>query len=237
MSAHDRIDLDAIKQAFFKGVPSNFVENAYFWMIVDQKNNLISCSSSESLNSIQTSIKLHDTSKIFSTELIKIKTYSVVIPVNIYEFYFSVNNDNFIVKMYIENTSLNIKFKLFYFNYFDRVDKIGNILCFTNIVRQLKIINPLELLSAKEWLITWLLINRYKNNDIATITNNKTNTINKAVDRISGPKKLAIFDRYMLSDVALYLNWDRFIPIFLISSLLKTNKLNLSTSDTTHSKV
>lgn len=226
MPAYDPIDLMSRKQVFFRENQPDFFDNVYFWMIIDQKNDIISCSSVEFLDSILSSIKLDDNfcnSDFSSTELVKINFYSVVIPVDVYSFRVPVNGNEFILKVYIKNISLKISFRFFCMDFFNRIDKKGNLLNFSDAVDKLKSINPLDVLTPKEWVITWLLINRHTNAEIAKVTNNKVNTVNKSVDRILGPKKLAIFDRYMLSDIGYYLDWDRFIPAFIISDISKSN--------------
>lgn len=221
MSIHDPIDLDAIKQAVFRENLHSFLNNVYFWMIIDQNADVLSCSSIEKLNSICSSIKLstHDSHDLYSIELIKLNMHSVAIPVNVYSFNLLIDNQKIILKIYTKHILFKVDFNLFCFSSFDRIDKYGVKLSFLKTLKRLTLINPLEKLTTKEWLISWLLINRYTNPEIAKITNNKINTINKAVDRILGPKKLAVFDRHLLSDIGRYLNWDCYIPMFLINTV------------------
>lgn len=124
ISACDPIDLLSRKQAFFRENQPDFFDNVYFWMTIDQKNDIISCSSVEFLDSILYSIKLDDNFCNFdfsSTELVKINFYSIVIPMDVYGFRVPVNGNEFILKVYIKNISLEINFRFFCMDFFNRM--------------------------------------------------------------------------------------------------------------------
>ncbi|MER5023070.1 hypothetical protein KDV81_22290, partial [Providencia stuartii] len=56
------------------------------------------------------------------------------------------------------------------------------------------------------------------NPEISNVMDKSINTIKSTVSRILGIYKLELYDRNLLSDVGLYLNWDCYVPLSLIKN-------------------
>ncbi|HHR5913988.1 TPA: hypothetical protein ACS7WR_003653 [Providencia alcalifaciens] len=221
MSTHDPIDLDAIKQAVFRENLPDFLNYAYFWMITDQDNHVLSCSSPENVKSILNSQKIPQTTngfKLSSIELIVPPKSHVVIALEVSSFKMIINSQIVFLRMYSLMKNTNIKFKIFYSTLFTRKDKFDNKLDFLDSVNRLQHTTPWITFTEHEWTVAWLIIHRSTNKEIAKITNKNIYTINDTVSRILGMYKLDLYDRYLLSDVGLYLHWDCYVPLSLLKN-------------------
>lgn len=221
MSTHDPIDLDAIKQAVFRENLPDFLNHVYFWMITDQYNQILSCSSPENVNSILNSKKLSQNDNDFSfssIELVTHEQYPIAMVLEVISFKMTINEMLVCLKVFNTIKNTNVKFELFNSKIFNRIDKNYNELSFFDSINRLQKLNPLEVLTAKEWTVAWLIIHGLTNKEIAKIKNKSVNTINKTVSRLLGIYKLDLFDRHLLSDVGFYLNWDCYVPLSLIES-------------------
>ncbi|QXX85142.1 hypothetical protein J6836_22570 (plasmid) [Providencia sp. R33] len=219
MSIHDPIDLDAIKQAVFRENLPNFLNHAYFWMITDQDNHVLSCSSHENVNSILNSIKIPPKSDKFifpSIELVPLPHSNIAISLEVNCFKMIINSQIVFLRMYNFIRNTNIKFRIFYSDLFTRKDKFDNKLYFSDSINRLQHTTPWITFTEHEWTVGWLIIHRLTNKEIAKITNKNIYTINDTVSRILGMYKLDLYDRYLLSDVGLYLYWDCYVPLSLL---------------------
>ncbi|WP_272682042.1 response regulator transcription factor [Providencia sp. PROV129] len=219
MPTHDPIDLDAIKQAVFRENLPDFLNNVYFWMILDHDSQVLSCSAPEKVHSILNSLKVIKKDKCFSIssiELVKHQLYPIAIAMEVTEFKFS-NNKN-IVKLKIYNVmeNTNIKFRVFNSELSIRKDSFYNELDLASSINRLKDINPLEILTSTEWTVAWLVIHGLTNPEVAKIMERSHDTIKAHVSRILGASRLSIFNRYLLSDIAFQLNWDCFVPLSIL---------------------
>ncbi|MEX9748514.1 LuxR C-terminal-related transcriptional regulator [Providencia rettgeri] len=219
MSTYDPIDLDAIKQAVFRENLPDFLNSVYFWMILDQDSQVLSCSSPEKLHSILNSLKISQKDKHFnisSIELIKHQIYPIAIAMEVIELVFSHEGNvvNLKIYDYMENT--NIKFRVFNSELSIRKDSFYNQLDSLSSIKRLKEINPLELLTSTEWTVAWLVIHGLTNPEVAKIMERSNDTIKEHVSRILGASRLSVFNRYLLSDIAFQLNWDCFVPLSLL---------------------
>ncbi|ENN8378686.1 hypothetical protein ACAX46_004152 [Providencia rettgeri] len=221
MSIHDPIDLDAIKQAVFRENLPDFFNNAYFWMITDQNDHVLSSSSHENVKSILNSIKIPPKSDKFnfsSIELVPLTHLNIAISLEVNCFKMMVNNQVVVFRMYNLMRNTNIKFRVFYSDLFTRKDKFNNKLYFLDSVNRLQYTTPWVTFTEHEWTVAWLIIHRLTNKEIAQITSKNIYTINDTVSRILGMYKLDLYDRYLLSDVGLYLYWDCYVPLSLLKS-------------------
>lgn len=227
MSAEHAIDLDAIKQAIFKNKLPDFLKHTYFWMITDQKSNVLSCSSCKDVHHFLNPMKLstENNNRLFSVELVVEPSRSVAVALESITFTFPIKNNLFSLKLFFLLKNTNIKFRLFNSVFFNRRDRFYNYLDFINAVKKLKNTNPLTLLTDNEWVIAWLVIHGLTNTDIANITDRSIYTIKDRVSRILGINKLELFNRYLLSDVGFYLNWDCYVPLSLIKNTVHKNTL------------
>ncbi|HGN0870209.1 regulatory LuxR family protein [Providencia alcalifaciens] len=219
MSTYDPIDLDAIKQAVFRENQPDFLNNVYFWIILDQDSHVLSCSSHEELPSILNSLKIPKKDKRFnisSIELVKHQSYPVVIAMEVIDLIFSHENNILKLKIYNYMQSSNINYRIFNSKLTIRKDGFYNKLNLSISMERLKNINPLELLTSTEWTVAWLVIHGLTNPEIALIMERSLETIKEHVSRILGASRLNVFNRYLLSDVAFQLNWDCFIPLFIL---------------------
>ncbi|MEQ5075631.1 LuxR C-terminal-related transcriptional regulator [Providencia alcalifaciens] len=219
MSTHDPIDLDAIKQAVFREYLPDFLNSVYFWMILDQSSQVLSCSSPEKLLSILNSLKIPKKEKRFnisSIELVKHQLYLIAIVMDVIDLVFSHEGNivNLKIYDYMENT--NIKFRFLNSEFFIRKDSFYNQQDFLSSIKRLKEINPLELLTSTEWTVAWLVIHGLTNPEVAKIMKRSNGTINEHVSRILGASRLRVFNRYLLSDIAFQLNWDCFVPLSIL---------------------
>ncbi|CAG9436684.1 helix-turn-helix domain-containing protein [Providencia alcalifaciens] len=220
MSTHDLIDLDAIAQVIFNEKTPKFLNSAYFWMITDQDNQVLSCSSHENVKRILNSIKIPPKSDeiIFSTiELVPFPHSHIAIALEVNCFKMTINNQIIYLKIYNTIKNTNIKFKVFKSNLSTRKDGFYNILDFTSAIERLRTINPLELLTSNEWVVAWLIIHGLTNSEISCIMNISVNTVKNYVTNVL-VNKLKLFNRYLLSDVGFTLNWDCFVPLSLINT-------------------
>ncbi|BBG61857.1 helix-turn-helix transcriptional regulator [Providencia rustigianii] len=221
MSTFDPIDLDVVKQVIFKENQPNILNNVYFWMITDQKFNILSCSSQKRLPCILNSIKIPNKEKggITSIELIIDEDKSIAIALNVLHLKLTVKNEIVYFKLYDFMKTNNIKFNLFEFSFFNKRDGNNIELSFCNAIERLKKVNPINKLTKNEWAVAWLVIHGVTSKEISKITGKSINTINKTITRILGVYKLELFDRDLLSDVGFYLRWDCYIPLLLIRNL------------------
>ncbi|MEY0039446.1 hypothetical protein AB7W68_19380 [Providencia rettgeri] len=221
MSIHDPIDLDAIKQAVFRENLPNFLNYAYFWMIIDQDNHVLSCSSPENVNSILNSQKIQQTTNSFaisSIELIIQPNSHIAIALEVNSFKMKINNQIVCIKIYNLIRNTNIKFRVFNSYFFIRNDRFDNKLDFIASIERLKYAKPWETFTDHEWTVAWLIIHKLTNPEIAEATNKNFYTIKDTVERILGMHKLDLYDRNLLSDVGLYLHWDCYVPLSLINN-------------------
>ncbi|UEK61593.1 MULTISPECIES: response regulator transcription factor [Providencia] len=219
MSTHDPIDLDAIKQAVFRENLPDFLNNVYFWMILDHDSQVLSCSSPEKIHSILNSLKVTNKEKNFSIssiELVKHQLYPIAIAMEVTEFIFSSNNEIVRLKIYNVMENTNIKFRVFNSELSIRRDSFYNQLDLDSSIKRLKDINPLELLTSTEWIVAWLVIHGLTNPEVAKIMERSHDTIKAHVSRILGASRLSVFNRYLLSDIAFRLNWDCFVPLSIV---------------------
>ncbi|USR67181.1 LuxR C-terminal-related transcriptional regulator (plasmid) [Providencia stuartii] len=219
MPTHDPIDLDAIKQAVFRENLPDFLNNVYFWMILDHDSQVLSCSSPEKIHSILNSLKVIKKEKNFSIssiELVKHQLYPIAIAMEVTEFIFSNNNENVRLKIYNVMENTNIKFRVFNSELSLRRDSFYNQLDLDSSIKRLKNINPLELLTSTEWTVAWLVIHGLTNPEVAKIMERSHDTIKAHVSRILGASRLSVFNRYLLSDIAFQLNWDCFVPLSIL---------------------
>lgn len=219
MPTHDPIDLDAIKQAVFRENLPDFLNNVYFWMILDHDSQVLSCSSPEKIHSILNSLKVIKKEKNFSIssiELVKHQLYPIAIAMEVTEFIFSNNNENVRLKIYNVMENTNIKFRVFNSELSIRRDSFYNQLDLDSSIKRLKDINPLELLTSTEWTVAWLVIHGLTNPEVAKIMERSHDTIKAHVSRILGASRLSVFNRYLLSDIAFQLNWDCFVPLSIL---------------------
>ncbi|MEQ5091602.1 hypothetical protein ABN224_16515 [Providencia rettgeri] len=221
MSTHDPIDLDAIKQAVFRENLPDFLNHVYFWMITDQDNHVLSCSSHENVKLILNSIKILSKNDKFifsSIELVPLPHSHIAIALEVNCFKMMINNQVVFLRVFNLMKNTNIKFRVFYSDTFTRKDKFDNKLDFLDSVNRLKNKNPWIKFTEHEWTVAWLIIHRLTNKEIAKITNKNIYTINDTVSRVLGMYKLDLYDRYLLSDVGLYLYWDCYVPRSLLKS-------------------
>ncbi|MGF7420260.1 hypothetical protein [Providencia rettgeri] len=221
MSIHDPIDLDAIKQAVFRENLPDFLNCAYFWMIIDQNNHVLSCSSPDNVKSILNSQKIQQTTNSFtisSIELIIQPNSHIGIALEVNSFKMKVHNQIVCIKIYNLMKNTNIKFRIFHADFFIRDDRFDNKLDFINSINRLKYKKPWESLTDHEWAVAWLVIHRLTNPEISNAMDKSINTIKSTVSRILGIYKLELYDRNLLSDVGLYLNWDCYVPLSLIKN-------------------
>ncbi|HHE6471512.1 TPA: response regulator transcription factor [Providencia rettgeri] len=219
MSIHDPIDLDAIKQAVFRENLPDFLNNVYFWMILDQNSQVLSCSSPEKLHSILNSLKISKKEKIFNTssiELVKHQLYPIAIAMEVIDLAFSHDGNIVNLKIYDYMVNTNIKFRVFNSELSIRRDSFYNQLDLDSSIKRLKDINPLELLTSTEWTVAWLVIHGLTNPEVAKIMERSHDTIKAHVSRILGASRLSVFNRYLLSDIAFQLNWDCFVPLSIL---------------------
>ncbi|MEX0425972.1 hypothetical protein KDV38_20010, partial [Providencia rettgeri] len=116
MSTHDPIDLDAIKQAVFRENLPNFLNHAYFWMITDQENHVLSCSSPENVKSILNSIKIAKTKNeldFLPIELVTHHIYPIALALEVISFKMTINNQLVLLRIYDLIKNSNVKFKIF----------------------------------------------------------------------------------------------------------------------------
>ncbi|HHR6458234.1 TPA: helix-turn-helix transcriptional regulator [Providencia alcalifaciens] len=221
MPTFDPIDLDVIKQVLFQENLSNILNNVYFWMITDQKSNVLSCSSQQKLPCILNSIKIPHKEKehLTSIELIIDEVKSIAIALDVLHLKLTIENEIIYFKLYDLMKGSNIKFNLFEFIIFNQKDRNEIELSFFNAIERLKKINPINKLTKNEWTVAWLVIHGITSKEISKITGKSINTINKTITRILGVYKLELFDRDLLSDVGFYLRWDCYIPLFLIKNI------------------
>ncbi|MEQ5731201.1 helix-turn-helix transcriptional regulator [Providencia alcalifaciens] len=221
MSIHDPIDLDAIKQAVFRKNLPDFLKHVYFWMITDLNNHVLSCSSPENVNSILNSQKIQQATNGFTLSSIElvIPTHGhIAIALEVISYQMLINNQLVILKIYNMMKNKNIKFRIFHANFFIRDDRFNNKLDFLNSIERLKYKKPWESLTDHEWAVAWLVIHRLTNPEISNAMDKSINTIKSTVSRILGIYKLELYDRNLLSDVGLYLNWDCYVPLSLIKN-------------------
>ncbi|MEX9225525.1 hypothetical protein AB7W40_20260 [Providencia rettgeri] len=219
MSIHDPIDLDAIKQAVFSENLPNFLNYAYFWMITDLSNHVLSCSSPEKLTSILNSQKIQQTKNNFtmsSMELFIPTNSHIAIALEVNSFKMEINNQIVFISLYNLMKNTNIKFRVFNSNFFIRNDRFDNKLDFISSVERLKYASPWENFTNHEWTVAWLIIHKLTNSEIAEATNKNFYTVKDTVERILGMNKLDLYDRNLLSDVGLYLHWDCYVPLSLM---------------------
>ncbi|EAB6419126.1 hypothetical protein D6S13_24335 [Salmonella enterica subsp. enterica] len=220
MSTFDPIDLAAIKQVVFLEKLPNIFNQVYFWMITDQYNRVLSCSSPEKVKSILNSIKISrekDEIGLLPVELVIHHTHSVAIALEVISFKIMLNNQVVYFKIYdlIKNT--NVKFKVFKSSLSIRKDGFYNPLDLHSAVEKLKFVNPLELLTSNEWVVSWLIIHGLTNPEISHVMNISVHTVKQYVTNVLS-HKLKLFNRYLLSDVGFSLNWDCFVPLPLINA-------------------
>lgn len=219
MSTHDPIDLDAIKQAVFREYLPDFLNSVYFWLILDQSGQVLSCSSPEKLHSILNSLKIPKKEKRFnisSIELVKHQLYPIAIAMDVIDLVFSHEGNIINLKIYDYMENTNIKFRVFNSEFFIRKDSFYNQLDFLSSIKRLKEINPLGLLTSTEWTVAWLVIHGLTNPEVAKIMKRSNETIKEHVSRILGASRLRVFNRYLLSDIAFQLNWDCFVPLSIL---------------------
>ncbi|OHT23068.1 hypothetical protein A3Q29_21430 [Providencia stuartii] len=219
MSTCDPIDLDAIKQAVFRENLPEFLEKFYFWMITDQNNHVLSCSSPDNVNSILNSqkiLKVKDELSFLSIELVTHHIHPIAIALEVISFKMTINDQLVYFKIYdlIKNT--NIKFKVFKSNLSIRRDGFYNPLDFNSAIERLRNVNPLDLLTNNEWIVSWLIIHGLTNPEISAVMNISINTVKNYVTNVL-VHKLKLFSRYLLSDIGFALNWDCFVPLSLIN--------------------
>lgn len=220
MSIHDPIDLDAIKQAVFRENLPNFLNHAYFWMITDQDNHVLSCSSPENVKSILNSIKIAKTKNelnFLPIELVTHHIYPIALALEVISFKMTINNQLVLFRIYDLIKNSNVKFKIFKSSLSIRKDGFFNSLDFSSAIERLKHINPLELLTSNEWVVSWLIIHGLTNPEISSIMNISINTVKDHVTNVL-IHKLKLFSRYLLSDIGFALNWDSFVPLPLINT-------------------
>lgn len=219
MSIHDPIDLDAIKQAVFRKNLPDFFNHVYFWLITDLDNHVLSCSSSENVNSILNSKKIQQKTSYFTFSSIELVTPThghIAIALEVISYQMMINNQLIIMKIYNIMKNTNIKFRVFNPDFFGRDDRFNNKLDFFNSIGRLKYTKPWESFTDHEWTVAWLVIHRLTNPEISNAIDKSINTIKSTVSRILGIYKLDLYDRNLLSDVGLYLNWDCYVPLSLV---------------------
>ncbi|HHR5944732.1 TPA: response regulator transcription factor [Providencia alcalifaciens] len=224
MPVQDPIDLDAIKQVVFRENLPDFLNNVYFWMILDQDRQVLSCSSPEKLHSILNSQKISKKAKKFnisSLELVKHQLHPIAIAMEVIDLVFSHEGNVFNLKIYDYMENTNIKFRVFNSELSIRKDSFYNQLDLLSSIKRLKEINPLELLTSTEWTVAWLVIHGLTNPEVAKIMERSNDTIKEHVSRILGASRLGIFNRYLLSDIAFQLNWDCFVPLSILEKYHK----------------
>ncbi|HHR6174496.1 TPA: hypothetical protein ACS781_003893 [Providencia alcalifaciens] len=220
MPTFDPIDLDAIKQAVFRENLPKIFNYVYFWMITDQDGRVLSCSSPENVKSILNSQKIHQATNGFTTssiELIVLPNSHIAIALEVNSFKMEVNNQIVFIKLYDLMKNTNIKFRVFHSDFFIRDDRFGNKLDFFDSIDRLRYAKPWESFTDHEWTVTWLIIHKLTNPEIAEVTNKNFYTIKDTVERVLGMNKLDLYDRNLLSDVGLYLHWDCYIPLSLVN--------------------
>lgn len=218
MSTYDPIDLDAIKQAFFRENLPDFFNYSYFWVITDQNGNVLSSSSNKRTELTSKTININQKFNNLtnsSIELVIDPIFPIAVALEVVNFKVTINSQSVNIKVFNKIKNTNIKFRVFGSDFFIREDRFDNNLNFSESVSTLEFYRPWEKLTEHEWTVAWLIIHRLTNPEIAGVTNKSVYTIKDTVERILGTK-LKLFDRYLLSDVGLYLNWDCYIPLSLI---------------------
>ena len=101
-------------------------------------------------------------------------------------------------------------------NNFYYKDNLGNELTIEYAIELLRDVNPFDKISQKDWLIAWLVIHDFTTERISIYLKQKPNSINIAIKRLLGVKKLELFDRDFFKKVARLLGWYNYVPASLI---------------------
>ena len=219
MSVEHAIDLSAESQGVFNTSIKDILKNATYWAVCDQLNqNLLSNVDFDLKTFLYHSENQPVYSQIPFLSIIFIEShnYAVVSPYYIHELPVLYCGKKCTLYSYYKILSSDFYHFLFKNSDFNKFDYLGNELSFDDIVSRLEGSNPLDILTNKEWAISWLLISGFSTTDISVIMQIKINTVKKYIERILGVKKLAIFKRELFIQIAIHLGWNLFIPSFFV---------------------
>lgn len=222
MSAEHAIDFCVRSQAIFNKLVFDLKDKSSHWCIFDKSNCIISISDNfpefffipkkerDDFPFGKNIVFLKELDKpIFNPYKINF-TISVIEGVELISMYLDLNNENCLDLLLIELNN-------FYYK-----DNLGNKLLINNILANLRGVNPLDKISQKDWLIAWLIIHDFTTERISSYLNQNTNSVNIAIKRFLGIKKLEVFDRDLFKKIARILGWYNFVPASLVYK--STNK-------------
>lgn len=222
MSINHAIDLSARSQDIFSTSFSEIIKTATYWIIYNHHNECL-------LNNFDFDMEAHTykptnsplyTQAPFLTVIyIENHKYAVVSPYQLFKLNITYKGESCIIFAYYRLLTADYYHFCFKKSDFNQIDHFGTELDFSFQMQRLLNYNPLDFLTKKEWVIAWLVIQHFTNNEIASYLKLKPDTIKKRVERILGVTKIAIFHRGQFIEVAKYLGWDLFIPVYIFNKL------------------
>lgn len=221
MSVEHAIDLSFRSQDLFVSQLREIIKKSSYWMVCSSGDVFLLSNTKTDLRKMTVKPEKNYLISSFPLEsvvFVEDKKFSIISPYQLFKIPVTYNN---------KYCSLYVYFKIlrgdFYHCFlnndlFNKTDSLGNKLDFEFHVNRLKKLNPLTIFTNKEWLVLWLLMQKFSTNEIANTLQLKSNTIKKTIDRVLGVRKLALFQREIFVEVAKYLGWDLLIPVFFLKN-------------------
>lgn len=227
MSAEHAIDLSPRSQGFFSNHIKEIIETATYWTIYNQHGDCLLSNVDFDIKSHSYILKdspRHTLIPFLSVVFIENQIYATVSPYQLFNIDIIYNDESCILNIYYKLLTTDFYHFLFKKSDFNKIDYFGTELDFNFQIQRLSIYHPLDILTKKEWIIAWMAIQNFSNLEISNYLKLKPDTIKKKMENILGAAKLALFHRGLFIEIARYLGWDLFIPVFFIKNNHCINK-------------
>lgn len=221
MSNEHAIDLSFRSQDLFVSSLKEIIKKSSYWMVCSSDDVFLLSNTKTDLRKITVKPEKDYFLSSFPLEsvvFIEDNKFSIISPYQLFKMPVTCNNKYCFLYVYFKILRNNFYHYFLNNNLFNKMDSFGNELNFEFQVQRLEIFNPLDIFTRKEWIIAWLVIQNFTNNEIASYLKLKPDTIKKRIERILGATKIAIFHRGLFIEVAKYLGWDLFIPVFIFDN-------------------
>lgn len=216
MSNEHAIDLCERSQEDFKNLLLNLNKKSSYWCVFDKNCHILEMS--DVLPECFFLPKKNEQCFLFKSDVIFLQdeVKSVFKPYEINFDSFFIDDDEYCAMFLTLNNENYLDLILMDLNNFYYKDNLGNELTIEYAIELLRDVNPFDKISQKDWLIAWLVIHEFTTERISIYLKQKPNSINIAIKRLLGVKKLELFDRDLFKKVARLLGWYNYVPASLI---------------------